>query len=390
MAKKKISYWYVDGHANPEDYYVYHWLRERYDVVLDELSPDFLFYDIFGDRHRHYPDSVKIFLPTEDEIPNFNQCDYATGFVDLSYLDRYFYHNFVLDGITPDFQDRSAVTDDFVNRKFCNFIYSNSTAGEGALLRQELCLRLMRYKRVDCPGIVLNNMDRSVINDIYVGDWVKSKIEFQKQYKFTFACENDSTDGWTTEKMPNAFQAYSVPIYYGNPNVGRDFNPKAFINLADFDFDLDKVIDRIVYLDTHNDEYLAMLREKPLRDNFRYYNENKYKEWIFHIIEKGRKPFNKDPRGLIADKTMTASWSEWYRERQGIKDTSLAGKLRDIIQTANISQKNFDLFFRDYLKRKYRFRLWRYRFLSRFTFFSMKKKYKAKYKNLKHKIENGD
>lgn len=51
MAKKKISYWYVDGHANPEDYYVYHWLRERYDVVLDELSPDFLFYDIFGDRH---------------------------------------------------------------------------------------------------------------------------------------------------------------------------------------------------------------------------------------------------------------------------------------------------------------------------------------------------
>lgn len=402
MEKKKISYWWVDGHVNPEDHYIYHWLCERYDVVLDELNPDFLFYDVFGNEHLNYKNCVKIFLPTEDEIPDFNQCDYGTGFVDMTYRDRYFYHNLFLSDITEKFQERSIVTDDFINRNFCNFIYSNASFGEGALLRQELCKRLMKYKRVDCPGAVLNNMDRNVINDVYIGDWRRSKREFQRQYKFTIACENDATDGWTTEKMPDAMRAFSVPIYYGNSDVNRDFNPKAFINIAYYGFDLDKVVERIIYLDTHDDEYLAMLKEKPLQDNFRYYDENKYKEWIYHIVDKGNTPFNKDPRNIIADKEMTASWRVSYRQRMGWKDTSLVGKLRDIIQTNHtlleqiennrISSEQTEtqrLFFHDYLKRKYCFRLQRYRFLSHFTFGAMKKKYKAKYKKLKNKIKNG-
>lgn len=391
MEKKKISYWYVDGHANPEDYYIYHWLRERFNVVLDELDPDLLFYDVFGDKYLRYKDSVRIFMPTENEIPNFNRCDYATGFASLSYGERYFYHNFGLDNIREDFQDRSAVTDDFANRKFCNFIFSNGLYGEGTQLRQELCKRLMKYKRVDCPGKVMNNMDRSVINDVYVGDWRASKINFQRQYKFTIACENEATDGWTTEKMPDAMRAYSLPIYYGNWNVTRDFNPKAFVNVADFDFDLDKVVERIIYLDTHDDEYLAMLREKPLQDDFRYYDEKKFKEWIFHIAEKGRQPFNKDPRNLQYKPTWAGA-STWYRGIQGIKDTSLVGQLRDIIQAAYLSAEKDDareMFFRDYLKKKYRFRLLRYWLLKHITFGAMKKKYKEKYKKLKTKIQNG-
>ncbi|MBR1945953.1 MAG: hypothetical protein IJ846_06670 [Alphaproteobacteria bacterium] len=386
MEKKKISYWYVDGHANPEDFFVYHWLKERYDVALDEINPDFLFYDVFGDKYLRYKDSVRIFLPTEDEIPNFNRCDYGTGFVNLTYRDRYFFHNFGLDYITPAFQDRSAVTDDFVNRKFCNFIYSNAVCGEGALLRQELCKRLMKYKRVDCPGAVLNNMDRGVINDVYIGDWVTSKIQFQRQYNFTIACENDATDGWTTEKMPDAMRAYSLPIYYGNPDVTRDFNPKAFVNVADYDFDLDKVVERIIYLDTHDDEYLTMLREKPLQDDFRYFDENKFKEWVFHIIEKGRKPFNKDPRGLIEDKKMMADTSIWYRGVQGIKDTSLVGQLRDIIQAAHAFVEKDEV---RYLRKKYCLRLLRYQLLKHITFGAMKKKYTEKYKKLKSRIKSG-
>ena len=384
--KKKISFWYTDTLTNPEDSYIYHWLTERYDVVLDEISPDFLFYDVFGENHLNYRDSVKIFLPGEDEIPNFNQCDYATGFVDLSYQDRYFYHNHALDKITPNFQDRSSITGDLVKRKFCNFIYSNRSSGEGAILRQELCKLLMKYKRVDCPGRVLNNMDRTVINDVYIGDWEKSKINFQKQYKFSFACENDATDGWTTEKMPDAFQAFSIPIYYGNPNIVRDFNPKAFINVADYDFDLNKVVERIIYLDTHDDEYLKMLKEPPLQKNFRYYDVNKYKEWIYHIIEKGRRPFNKDPRNL----TSKDSWGktiEWYREKVGMKDTSLVGKLRDIIFAADVSQKKLDLFLEDYLRKKYRFRFIKYWLFKNLTFGRIKGKYKRKYAELENKVK---
>ena len=181
-------------------------------------------------------------------------------------------------------------------------------------------------------------------------------------------------------------RAYSLPIYYGNPDVTRDFNPKAFVNVADYDFDLDKVVERIIYLDTHDDEYLAMLREKPLQDDFRYFDKNKFKEWIFHIIEKGRKPFNKDPRGLIEDKKTMADTSIGYRSLQGIKDTSLVGQLRDIIQATHVFVEKDEV---RYLRKKYRFRLLRYRLFKHITFGAMKKKYTEKYKKLKNRIKSG-
>ena len=102
----------------------------------------------------------------------------------------------------------------------------------------------------------------------------------------TIAFENDATDGWVTEKMPDAIRAYSIPIYYGDPGINNDFNEKAFINLADYDYDLDKLVQRVIELDNNDEEYLAMLREQPLSTKFQFDGNERFKNWIYSIIEK--------------------------------------------------------------------------------------------------------
>ena len=163
-------------------------------------------------------------------------------------------------------------------------------------MRQEFCKKLMEYKPIDCPGKVLNNMNAEDELAPRNGDWWHSKLEFLKKYKFTIAFENSRSDGYTTEKLLQPLQSFSVPIYWGNALVTRDFNPKAFINCNDYDNDFGAVIERIKELDNDPDKYLAMLRENPMQPDYDFEQRKKYEKWLLNIIEKGNKPFNKDPR----------------------------------------------------------------------------------------------
>ena len=83
-----------------------------------------------------------------------------------------------------------------------------------------------------------------------------------RRYKFTIAFENASFPGYTTEKLADALVARTVPIYYGNPLIGQDFNTKAFINCHDFS-SWRAVIDKVIELDQNDEMYKAYLREPP-------------------------------------------------------------------------------------------------------------------------------
>lgn len=267
-------------------------LQKHYNIEISE-EPDFLFYSCSGRDFEKY-NCVKIFGNGENIIPNFNECDYGEGCDYIDFGDRYIRHvNYF---INKNICNREAVSKDFFNRRFCNFIYSNGNDGEGAFLRQEFCKKLMEYKRVDCPGKILHNMDAEDELAPRNGDWWNSKFSFLKKYKFTIAFENSRSNGYTTEKLVHPLQSFSIPIYWGNPLVTRDFNPKAFINCNDYDNDFDAVIERIKELDNDPDKYLAMLRENPMQADFDFEQNKKYEKWLLNIIEKGNKPFNKDPR----------------------------------------------------------------------------------------------
>ena len=62
----------------------------------------------------------------------------------------------------------------------------------------------------------------------------KEKIEFLRTCKFVVAFENSSAPGYNTEKLTHAIEADCLPIYWGDPQVGRSYNTRRFINAHDF------------------------------------------------------------------------------------------------------------------------------------------------------------
>ena len=156
----------------------------------------------------------------------------------------------------------------------------------------------MEYKHVDCPGKVLNNMPAESISS-RDGDWHKGKLEFIRDYKFTIAFENCSLDGYMTEKMLDPISAHSIPIYWGNPSINRDFNQDSFICANGYEDKLDELVKKVIELDKDNEAYIKMLRTYPMTDS---YNPNEIEElevFIKRIFDKGNKPYDKDPRGFV-------------------------------------------------------------------------------------------
>ncbi len=271
-------------------------LEQYYDLVITE-KPDFLFYTVFGDNFKKYNNCVKIYFTGEVVAPNFNQCDYAMGFDYINFEDRYHRYPIYFYEVDEKMNDKSNITDDMAKRKFCNFIYTSEATGIGCQIRKEFCQKLSEYKHIDCPGKVLNNMPNEILDK--PGETYKeSKLRFQKDYKFTIAFENNSYNGYTTEKIAQAFAANTIPIYWGDPEVTRDFNPKAFINCADYN-SFDEVIERVKELDNNDEEYLKMLREPAMRESYKFNKQQELDDFLIHIIEKGNKPFNKMPSPIF-------------------------------------------------------------------------------------------
>src|SRR5260370_9612863 len=109
--------------------------------------------------------------------------------------------------------------------RFCNFVYSNRVP-----FREKFFAELSKYKRVDAPGISMNNMAGIDSGNGNSGDRWQRKRAFISQYKFTIAFENSSYPGYHTEKLLDPMMVGSLPIYWGNPSIDRHFNPNSFVN----------------------------------------------------------------------------------------------------------------------------------------------------------------
>lgn len=270
-----------------ENSLLYKILQKKYDIEITNDKPDFIFYSCFGNKNTSYTGCTKIFVTGENLVPNFNKCDYAISPNYITFDNRHFrfpmyYYNEQL---------RIKHLNSPENRKFCNFVYRNYTLGTGALLRQKFCQKLSSYKHIDCPSSVLNNMDK-ILPPRRNWWFDEGKIRFLSDYKFTIAFENTIGNGYTTEKLTDAFMASSIPIYWGNPLVCKEFNPKAFINCNDFD-SLDSVIEYIKLLDNDKQLYIEMLNQPPLLFNPEE-RMQQFEKFLYSIIERGNNPFEKD------------------------------------------------------------------------------------------------
>ena len=256
-------------------------LKERYNVEISD-NPDYIFYSTFGNKYLDY-NCVKIFYTGECLVPDFNLCDYAIGFDHIQFGDRY-----IRVPLYELFQYRSKYNSIINNEvpikektAFCGFVVSND---QGMKEREQMFNLLCSYKKVDSGGRYLNN----------IGGRIEDKLAFDQSHKFSLTFENCSQIGYTTEKIVEAFAAGSIPIYYGNPEIGKEFNSRAFVNIHDFN-SLEDAVNRIIEIDTNDNEY-ERVKSEPIIVGARK-DLNEFKVFLYSIFdqpldEARRRPYN--------------------------------------------------------------------------------------------------
>lgn len=240
------------------NYFIHNILIKHYDVEVSN-DPDYVFFHESSTDYLKY-DCVRISYTGENLSPNFNLCDYSIGPDYLNFLDRYcrvpiylvatFYQpeEIALSKNIDLTHTKTFTPNDLLEKKdFCSFVYSNYRGDDN---RKIFFDKLSDYKKVSSGGKFLNN----------TGYYVRNKLEFESKHKFSIAFENSSRPGYTTEKILCSLMANTIPIYWGNPEISKEFNPKRFINCHDFK-SFEDVIDRVREVDNDDDLYIKIINE---------------------------------------------------------------------------------------------------------------------------------
>jgi hypothetical protein len=240
-----------EGFNTSDNFFTRH-LAAKYKVEISE-DPDFYFFThaVYGSKNYLNYKCHRIFFGGENIRADWNICDYV--------FDSDFYKNnrrqkrMPLWAYWPLEQINQPKSFKNLNdkNKFCCMVVSNPNCIE----RNEFFHQLSKYKKVDSGGRFLNN----------IGFPVQHKMDFIKDYKFVIAFENSSFPGYTTEKLIEPFFAHSIPIYWGNPVVEKDFNVNSFINIKSVS-EFDAAINKIIELDNDDEKYIAMRNESCFVD----------------------------------------------------------------------------------------------------------------------------
>lgn len=227
-------------------------LRTAHDIEVlgpgSTESPDILFYSRCG-RPRHYDyDCLKIYYTGENDVPDFNECDYAISFYNIDIDGRSLrYPLYMLYEYDMCLRPRQIADEDAVNRGFCTLLMRNSVNCDP--MRLKIIDAVDAYKPITYGGPFRNN----------TGGPVDEKIPFISAYKFNLALENSKIEGYVTEKLLEALAARTVPVYWGSETAARDFNPDAFINAGDYE-SVDSLVRDLALIDSDNARYLSYLR----------------------------------------------------------------------------------------------------------------------------------
>jgi hypothetical protein len=246
---KFVDFWF--GFI-PDKNYFFKLLSQSYDLVLCD-DPDILIYSCYGTEYLKY-DCIKVFFTAENLRPDFTGCDYAISF-DYNNDPRHFrlplYALYIdqTDSLEKLIQKktRSEALEIWRSKtKFCCMVVSNGQSKK----RLNFFEKLSKYKTVDSGGAVMNN----------VGGPVKDKLDFIKDYRFVIAFENACHPGYTTEKILEPFVTGSIPLYWGNPVVGKEFNTGCFLNLDNSKSE-EAFINEIIAIDKDEEKAVKMLME---------------------------------------------------------------------------------------------------------------------------------
>jgi GR25 family glycosyltransferase involved in LPS biosynthesis/glycosyltransferase involved in cell wall biosynthesis len=242
---------YCGGLFNETDNFFTNLLKNfhKIKIVQPNQEPDILFYSIFGENFKTFSAKRKIFYSGEP-FPARPDADYNLSFDPDSYTNSRiplwlcYLNDYTL--------SRVSKVDIPTKTHFCSFISSGENKPNN---RKTFVEKLSRYKRVDCGGEFLNNVDL-----VPRGTNCSGKIEFNNKYRFSITFENEDYPGYVSEKILDAYKSDCIPIYWGTDKIVMDFNPNTFINCNDFE-NFDQVIEYIVKVDNDPVLYASYFQE---------------------------------------------------------------------------------------------------------------------------------
>jgi len=232
------------------------------ELVTDADNADLIICSCFGNDKFKYPNKKKIFLGYESicnqqTFTNLPKTLYISNYSQVThhnqiYLNLYFLYSGlnILQQLT--IQRPLSMT----KSKFCLSIISNHSQP----FRQNFIQQLMKKKHIDNYGRVNRNCYDPIISNT---TWFDPRILSQiNQYKFMICFENQSIPGYHTEKIINGFLGRTVPIYWGDPDIGKHFNTNAFIDVTKLG--TEAAIELIMRLDTDQQLYQQYYDHIPI------------------------------------------------------------------------------------------------------------------------------
>jgi hypothetical protein len=285
-APARINLDFTDfGNPLPKgDNFFYNLLRSRFPVAVTD-EPDFLIYSDASNVHRLYS-CKKIYWTPEPYAPNFQECDYALTHHHLEDDPRHL--RLPLYSLWMNPQDLIRQSGEYElfrpqKQEFCCFF--TSKVNRETQHRWRFFDQLSQYRPVHSAGRARNNIGRSIPPD------ARAKHEFLQNYKFYMAFENASIPGYTTEKIIEAMRARCVPIYWGNPRVAEEFNPRSFINANDFPSD-EALVDYVRRVDQDENLYRKYFEEPYFAGNVpnQYFGKDRILDFFGRIFSDPTPP----------------------------------------------------------------------------------------------------
>jgi len=249
-------------------------LNKHYNIIYNTTNPDLIIFSVFGNTHKRYNKNniIKIFYTPENFISHsYPALDNVKGWGKVKNFSNYSITSFDIKDNTnyrmPSYVRRYGF--DIKNRidnekekkiKDKDIVYLQRSCTHN---RDEMVKKLMKYFSIDAVGKCLNNKKVNI----------KNKIEFIKDYNMVIAFENSTTIGYSTEKIIDPFIANSIPIYWGDNNINKDYNEKAFINYHSYSEE--EIIDKLSDLLRNKNNILEILNNKKIK------NEDIFNESLF-------------------------------------------------------------------------------------------------------------
>ena len=312
---------------------------DKYRFIISE-NPDYAVFDASSFYKCFSYDCVRILMLGENIRPDFNLYDYACGFDEMRFGDRYLYYPLYCNTRYRE-ETRLAMNKHIRAKslfdrkdKFCSFIVSNGN--NVAAIREKFFYALNEYSKVDSAGTFLNNMpDHWTVPRGADIDEIGEVNKFREPYRFSLAFENSRYLGYTTEKIVRAFSGVTIPIYWGDLKIKEQFNSKAFIDVSDFE-SIDDAIHYISEVNEDQELWQAMLLEPALPENSNIpaMMEDAYLLDFFSNI------FDQPPEKALRRTNKDEGWGYHYEKQYRIGQEMLSDKKLNMIYRIQNKLKN--------------------------------------------------